>query len=67
MLQVFLEMGFEESLREEFGELEFVFAVSEDEQAREMKDADVFMGSPSREVFLAGRPFEMAALVQARA
>lgn len=45
--------GFEESLREEFGELEFVFAVSEDEQAREMKDADVFMGSPSREVFLA--------------
>ena len=45
--------GFEDSLRDEFGEVEFAFAVSEEEQAREIKDADVFMGTPSREVFLA--------------
>ncbi len=45
--------GFEESLRGEFSDLEFVFAASEDEQAREIKDADVFMGTPSRDVFLA--------------
>ena len=45
--------GFEESLRGEFVDVEFAFAASEDEQAREIKDADVFMGSPSRGVFLA--------------
>ena len=45
--------GFEESLRGEFGDVEFAFAASEEEQAREIKDADVFMGSPSRGVFLA--------------
>ena len=45
--------GFEESLTEEFPELDFVFAASEEDQAAEIKDADVFMGSPSRNVFLA--------------
>ncbi len=45
--------GFEESLRSEFGEVEFAFAVSEEEQAREIKDADAYMGMPSREVFVA--------------
>ena len=45
--------GFEESLIQEFPELDFVFAASEEDQAAEVKDADVFMGSPSRDVFLA--------------
>ena len=45
--------GFEESLIQEFPELDFVFAASEEDQASEIKDADVFMGSPSRSVFLA--------------
>ena len=45
--------GFEESLIEEFPELDFVFAASEEDQAAEIKDADVFMGTPSRDVFLA--------------
>ena len=45
--------GFEESLIQEFPELDFVFAASEEDQAAEVKDADVFMGSPSRSVFLA--------------
>ena len=45
--------GFEESLIEEFPEMDFVFAASEEDQAAEIKDADVFMGSPSRDVFLA--------------
>ena len=45
--------GFEENLREEFPGLEFAFAESEEEQAREIKDADVYMGMPSREVFVA--------------
>ena len=45
--------GFEESLREEFPGVEFAFVVSEEEQAREIKDADVYMGMPSREVFVA--------------
>ncbi len=45
--------GFEESLRGEFGSVDFVFAASERDQAREIRDADVFMGTPSREVFRA--------------
>ena len=45
--------GFEERLTKEFPELDFVFAASEEDQAAEIKDADVFMGSPSRDVFLA--------------
>ena len=45
--------GFEESLAEEFPDLDFVFAASEEDQAAEIKDSDVFMGSPSRDVFLA--------------
>ena len=45
--------GFEESLREEYPEVEFAFVVSEEDQAREIKDADVYMGMPSREVFIA--------------
>ena len=45
--------GFEERLTEEFPEVDFVFAASEEDQAAEIKDADVFMGSPSRSVFLA--------------
>ena len=45
--------GFEESLREEYPEVEFAFVVSEEDQAREIKDADVYMGMPSREVFVA--------------
>ena len=43
--------GFEESLTEEFPEVDFVFAASAEKQAAEIKDADVFMGSPSRDVF----------------
>ena len=31
----------------------FVFVTSEEDQAREIKDADVLMGTPSRDVFLA--------------
>ena len=45
--------GFEDSLTSEFPNLQFAFAPSEDEQAREIKDADVFLGTPSRAVFLA--------------
>ena len=45
--------GFEESLIEEFPEMDFVFAASEEDQAAEIKDADVYMGTPSRDVFLA--------------
>ena len=45
--------GFEDNLREEFPGVDFAFSVSEEEQAREIKDADVYMGMPSREVFVA--------------
>ncbi len=46
--------GFEESLHQEFSDsVEFAFAVSEEDQAREIKDADVYMGMPSRDVFVA--------------
>ena len=45
--------GFEESLTAEFPGLDFVFVTSEEDQSREIKDADVLMGTPSREVFLA--------------
>lgn len=45
--------GFEESLTDEFPELDFVFVASEDDQRREIRDADVLMGTPSRDVFLA--------------
>ena len=37
----------------EFPGLEFVFVSSEEDQAREIKDADVLMGTPTRDVFLA--------------
>ena len=45
--------GFEESLNSEFPDVDFVFAASEEDQAREIKDADAYMGMPSREVFIA--------------
>ena len=45
--------GFEESLTAEFPGLDFVFVTSEEDQSREIKDADVLLGTPSREVFLA--------------
>ena len=45
--------GFEQSLMSEFPGLEFVFVSSEEDQAREIKDADVLMGTPTRDVFLA--------------
>ena len=45
--------GFEDSLTTEFPGVDFVFAVSEEDQAREIKDADAYMGMPSRQVFLA--------------
>ena len=45
--------GFEESLAADFPGVEFVFAASEDDQARAIADADAFMGTPSRDVFLA--------------
>ena len=44
--------GFEESLLEEFPGLDLVFASTEEDQAREIRDADVFMGEPTREVFI---------------
>lgn len=45
--------GFEDSLTTEFPNLQFAFAQSEEDQAREIKDADAFLGTPSRDVFLA--------------
>ncbi len=45
--------GFEESLQQEFAGVELAFASSDEDQAREIKDADAFMGTPSREVFTA--------------
>lgn len=45
--------GFEESLKSEFQDVDFVFVTSEEDQAREIEDADAYMGMPSREVFLA--------------
>ena len=47
--------GFEEGLVSEFGDVEFVFAAGEDEQAREIVDADAILGTPSREVFRAAQ------------
>ena len=41
------------ALAEEHPEVDFVTADTEDERKREIKDADVYMGFPSREVFLA--------------
>ena len=45
--------GFEDSLTTEFPNVDFVFAASEEDQVREIKDADAYMGMPSRQVFLA--------------
>ena len=45
--------GFEDSLTAEFRGVDFVFVTSEEDQAREIKDADAYMGMPSREVFVA--------------
>ncbi len=45
--------GFEESLKSEFPSVEFVFARSQEDQAREIKDADAYLGAPNRDVFLA--------------
>ena len=45
--------GFEESLASEFPGMDFVFVSSQEDQMREIEDADVFMGTPSREVFVA--------------
>ena len=45
--------GFEESLKSEFSSVEFVFATSQEDQAREIKDADAYLGAPNRDVFLA--------------
>ena len=47
--------GFEESLVSEFADVDFVFVSSDEDQAREIEDADALMGSPSREVFRAAR------------
>ena len=47
--------GFENSLTSEFPGVDFAFASSEEDQAREIEDADAFMGSPSRETFRAAR------------
>ena len=44
--------GFEQSLKKEFPDLDLVFVSSEEDQAREIKDANVFMGAPSRDVFI---------------
>ena len=44
--------GFEESLLEEFPGLDLVFALTEEDQAKEIRDADVFMGEPTRDVFI---------------
>ena len=41
--------GFEDSLTAEFPNVNFVFAPSAEDQAREIADADAFMGSPSRD------------------
>ncbi len=41
--------GFEESLTREFPGVEFAFAESDEEQASAIRDADAFMGMPSRE------------------
>jgi phosphoglycerate dehydrogenase-like enzyme len=45
---------FLESLKETFPDVEFAVADSPEDQAREIRDADVFFGMPSREVFVAG-------------
>ncbi|MCE2456408.1 MAG: D-2-hydroxyacid dehydrogenase [Dehalococcoidia bacterium] len=45
--------GFEDSLTSEFPSVEFVFATSQEDQAREIKDADAYLGAPNRDVFLA--------------
>lgn len=47
--------GFEESLVSEFADVDFVFVSSDEDQAREIEDADALMGSPNREVFRAAR------------
>ena len=47
--------GFENSLTSEFPGVDFAFAPSEEDQAREIEVADAFMGSPSRETFRAAR------------
>ena len=47
--------GFEDGLASEFPGVDFAFASSDADQAREIADADAFMGSPSREVFRAAR------------
>lgn len=47
--------GFEESLVSEFADVNFVFVSSDEDQAREIEDADALMGSPNREVFRAAR------------
>ncbi len=45
--------GFEDGLRDEFPGIDFVFASAVADQAREIVDADVFMGTPTRDVFIA--------------
>ena len=40
--------GFEQSLKDEFPDVALVFVSSEEDQAREIKDAHAFMGAPSR-------------------
>lgn len=47
--------GFEESLVSEFTDVDFVFVSSDEDQAREIEDADALMGTPNREVFRAAR------------
>lgn len=51
------ELGarFVEEFRREFPQVEFVAAVSEEEQEQAVADADVYFGWPSRRVFLAAR------------
>jgi len=50
--------GFEESLLEEFPSLDLVFALTEEDQAKEIRDADVFMGEPTRDVFIEANVFD---------
>ena len=44
---------FHERLKRRFPNVDFVFPTSEEEQKRDIRDADAYSGYPTREVFLA--------------
>lgn len=50
-----VEQGFVSELRSAFPGVTFAVAQTVEDQKREVRDADVFFGSPTREVFLAAR------------